>query len=306
MAILAENLVKLITPQPKGWRLDLEDELYHTDKSAVNFSSLKHIDKSNYAFAQSYWGKRKEATARMKFGTLAHLAILEGSKFKARYVVMPEFTGFTAKGEITTSANSKEVKEKKAKWLLEQPKDAIVVTEEEKEKLFNMIDSVLSNEKAVKLLSNGQPEIAGYWTDEETGINLRIKPDFLTFNVGILLDVKTCQDVRWEFFRKSIENYRYDIQMAMYNDGVKHITGIEPSHRAWLCIEADAPHEVRIHEVGAVYDEIGYFEYRRSLKKLKEAIDAGVFTQGNDEIMIGEPTYWFMKKYLQLGVISEQ
>lgn len=302
MAVLAESLQKLLTPNVTGWRENLPDEQYHKDKSAVNFSSLKHIDKSNFAFAQSYWGKQKPPTAAMKFGTLAHMAILEGEKFRSKYVVMPEFTGYTGDGKL--SANSKDAKDKRAKWIMEQPKGAIIVTEEEREKLFNMIDSVLSNEKAVQILSSGKPEIAGYWQDKKTGLNLRMKADFLSFDLGVLVDVKTCQDVRWEFFRKSVENYRYDIQIMMYNDGVKNITGKEPENRVWLVIESEAPHEVRLHEVGPEYEAIGEFEYRRSLDKLKSAIDKGEFLQGNDDILIAEPSFWFKRKYEQLGILN--
>jgi hypothetical protein len=304
MAITAEQLQKLITPQPKGWREELEDEQYHADKSAVNFSSLKHVDKSTFAFAKSYWGKPIEATKSMKFGTLAHMAILEGEKFRNKYVVMPEFASFDANGKPSDSKNTKYYKTEVANWVAKQSKDAIIVTEEEREKLFNMIDSVLSNEKAVKLLSDGKPEIAGYWTDQETGINLRMKADFLSFNLGVLVDVKTCQDVRWENFRKSVENYRYDIQIMMYNEGVKQITGKEPLHRAWLTIESEGAHEVRIHDVSPVYEEIGMFEYRRSLRKLKEAIDKNEFNQGSDEIIVGDPSFWFERKYLNLGVLK--
>ena len=144
------------------------------------------------------------------------------------------------KGEI--SANSKEAKQKRADWLAEQPSDAIIVTEDEREKLFAMIDSVLSNEKAANLLSNGEAEIKGYWIDKETGIPLRMMDDFLSFNLGVLADLKTCQDSRWEYFRKSVESYNYPLQIAMYNEGVKEITGIEPKARAWIAVENEGAH----------------------------------------------------------------
>ncbi len=305
MAITKEQLEAIIAPKDfkNEWR-DVPTEFYHADKTAVNFSSLKYMEKSEFSFAKSYWGKPKESTKPQKFGTLAHLAILEGAKFKARYVVQPEFTGLTAKGEITTSKNSTDVKNKIAQWTAEQQPGAIIVTEDEREKLFNMIDSVLSNEKAVKLLSNGKAEAIGYWKDPETGICLRMMDDFISFDLGILADVKTCQDSRFEFFRKSVESYNYSLQMAMYSEGVKHITGKEPDAKAWIAIESDGAHECRIHEVSSFYDDIGKFEYRRSLNKLKKAIDANHWPQGGDDIFVGEPTFFYLKKYISLGVID--
>ena len=306
MIIAAELLKKLLVPNPVGWVEGLDDESYHSDKSAVNFSSLKHADKSLYAFAKSYWGGGKRETDAMKFGKLAHMALLEGAKFKARYVVMPEFTGLTAKGEITTSKNATDVKNKIAAWTNAQSPDALIVTEDERTKLFNMIESVLSNEEASKLLSQGKPEIAGYWTDEETGLNLRFKPDFLAFGLGVLADVKTTPDIRWEMFRKSVENHRYDLQMMMYSEGVKNITKVEPEHRAWIAIESDGAHEVRVHEVNGIYQECGAFDFRRLLRKVKTAIDSGKFPQGLPREEVNEiPTTWYQKKYIDLGVLEE-
>lgn len=306
MAVTKEQLQLLLdtTNFKSGWRKEMPDEEYHRDKTAVNFSSLKLIEKSEFAFAKSYWGKPKEPTASMKFGSLAHIAMLEGAKFRERYVVMPEFVGYTQKGEPTTSKNSKDVQRQTQEWLAAQPANAIIVEQEERDKLFAMIESVLSNEKAVTLLQNGEAEIKGYWIDPVTGLPCRMMDDFLSFNLGILADLKTCADARWESFRKSVENYRYDLQMAMYAEGVKVITGKEPAAKAWIAVESDGAHECRIHEVSPYYDDIGKFEFRRCMDKLKKAIDEHSFKQGGDEIMVGEPSYWFLKKYIAMGVVD--
>lgn len=296
MIIESEKLIKLISPQSQGWR-DIKTEEYHADKSAVNFSSLKHMDKSPHAFAQSFWGKPKEPTKSMKFGTLAHMAILEGDKFKSRYQVMPEFVGRTLKGEITTSKNSKEVQAQIAEWTANLAPDAIIISQDERDDLFNMIESVLSNEKAVKLLSKGKPEAIGYWTDPETGINCRMMNDFLTFQADIWMDVKTTTDSRWEYFRKSVENLQYYLQTAMYLEGIKNITGKEVESAAWLAIESSAPYEVRIHEVSPIYREIGLMEFRRYMRELKICIDSKKFSQRGNIIEIGEPSGYFKQKY---------
>ena len=85
MALSIEQMQRIIAPPEfkNEWR-ELPTEDYHRDKSAVNFSSLKFIEKSEFHFAHAFWGKPKEPTPRMKFGTLAHMALLEGPKFKSR------------------------------------------------------------------------------------------------------------------------------------------------------------------------------------------------------------------------------
>ncbi len=283
------------------WReCPIED--YHNDKTAVNYSALKHMDKSRHAFARCFWGENKEPTDAMKFGSLAHKAILEGETFNKNYVVVPEFVGLTKDGRPSTQ--SAEAKQKRLDFLKDLPPTAIIVTEEERDKLFYMIDSIMSNKKAALLLSKGKSEVIGYWKDPSTGINMRMAADFISFDLGVLVDVKTCKDIRWDFFRKNVENYNYGLQMAFYSEGIKHITGKEPTSRAWIAIESEEPYECRIHEVSPIYDEIGRFEYRRLLDELKLAIDENDFSQKNEEIMIGEPSLWFKKKYEDLGILE--
>ena len=302
-----EKLKKLIDPSliTPGWR-EMPTETYHADKTAVNFSSLKHIEKSSHAFARSYWGKSKEKTDAMRFGSIAHLAILEGSKFKELVVVMPEFESRTAAGIKTDSKNTTYYKMQVEEWKAAQNKKAVIVSHDDMERILNMIESVMSNEAAVNLIKRGKPEVIGYWNDPKTGINLRLAGDLLSFDVEVLTDLKTCQDSRWELFRKNVEAHRYDLQMAMYREGIFHITGIRPQHGAWLAVESKEPYETRIHEVGAKYEAIGDFEFRRSIDKLKKSIDEESFSHGKEEIMIGEPTVWFERKYIELGVLNNE
>lgn len=288
------------------WNESMTDEMYHSDRRAVNSSSLKRMIKSPRAFYYTFFlGKDEEPTEAMKFGTLAHMALLQGSKFQEQYVVMPEIIGYTKAGLPTTSANALDVQEKKRAWLADQPPGAIITTAEDRDRLFAMIDSVLSHEQASKLLSKGKPEIAGYWRDPETGILLRIKPDFLPFDVSVALDVKTTQDCVWDEFRRSVESLRYDFQTMMYDEGIFQITGIRPEHRVWLTIESKAPYEVACYEVPPQYEATGRYEFRAQLRRLKECAMRNEWPQRQVEIEYGEMSPWFFKKYELKGAFHD-
>lgn len=290
------NLIFAEEGYKSHWNESISEEDYHADKTAVNSSSLKHAVKSPRAFYASYFiGSGKEPTPAMKFGTLAHMAILEGTKFKDRYVLVPDF------GDMRSKTN----REKKAEWLVEQPKGAVLCTAEERDSLFAMIDSMLSHEQAHKLLTDGKPEIAGYWRDKETGLRLRMKADFVSFNLNALIDVKTTQDTVWEEFRRSVERLRYDIQMMMYDDGVEQITGKRPDHRVWLAIESKMPFEVACFEVPPQYEATGKFEYRRALNTVAACARANNWPQRQAEIEYGEMSAWFYKQYELKGAFNE-
>lgn len=296
MKVDSEKLQKLITPIEYGWREMSTDE-YHNDKSAVNYSALKYMDKSEHAFAMAYWGDKKEANKAMKFGSIAHMAVLEGEKFKARYQVMPEFVGKTKTGEITTSKNSTDVKLQIAEWTAKLPQGSVIVTQEEQEDLLQAIESILSIDDAVKILQKGKPEVIGYWTDEETGINCRMMNDVLTFNFKVWLDFKTTQDSDWAMFRKSVENLHYDLQVAMYFEGIKNITGVEPQALYWLAAELKPPYEAKLHEISPIYLEIGRMKYRKYMRELRAAIDSKNFARRGNIVEMGEPSVYYKQKY---------
>lgn len=286
------------------WNELISNEDYHADKTAVNSSSLRRMVKSPKAFYSAFFlGNNDEPTEAMKFGTLAHMALLEGPKFREKYIVMPEFMEPTLDGKL--SPNSKAAKEKRAQWIADQPSDAVICSKDEQERLFGMIDSLLSHEKAFALLKNGKSELAGYWKDPETGIRCRMKGDFISFNLSALVDVKTTSDCVWEEFRKSVEKFRYDIQMAQYDDGIFHITGKRPEHRIWIAIESKPPYEVACHEVSPQYQATGMHEYKKALRKIKECVLTNKWPQSQSDIEYGDMSPWFYKKYELTEVFND-
>lgn len=280
-----------------GWQENMSDEVYHATKTAVGSSSLKMMIKSPHAFAAAMWGKPKEPTKAMRFGTLAHLAMLQGQLFRSRYVVQPEFESYDQKGNRSESKNTTYYKNKVAEWKASLPPDAIIVTEEERENLFCMIESVLSHPDASALIKGSKTEIAGFWQDEQTGINCKLKPDILSFDASILPDLKTTQDVSWESFRRSVESLRYDIQMAMYAEGVRRLTGRVPENQVWICVESKYPFETRVYELNDAYKKIGQHDFRYALNKIKECIAAKNFPQGQQVATMAEPSIWFERQY---------
>lgn len=277
------------------WQPDLSDVEYHADKSAVGSSSVRQMLRSPKAFLHSFLNG-SEPTDPMKFGTLAHMAILEGDKFRERYVVMPEFVGYTKTGERTTNPNATDIKIQKAQWLESVGPDAVIVTTEERDHLFGMIESVVNHKDAFALLKDGKTEISGYYRDPETGIKCKIRPDFLGFNLGVLADVKTTTDCDMSAFSKSIGNLQYHVQMAMYCEGASIISGKKIEFPAYIAIEKKAPYEVEVYVADEAMMEIGTMEYHKALRALRKAIDTDTWTRPSGLKNIGLP-HWFIQNY---------
>jgi hypothetical protein len=281
------------------WVYDLDPEVYHADKTAVNSSSLKTILQSPWGFKRLFIdGHGKEPTDSMKFGTLAHMAILEGSKFRERYVIQPkEFWGTTKEGKPTNSPNAHSVQEAKAEWLAEHA-ERVIVTQDNYDKLMWMLDSFLANSDAVEILKEGATEVSGYYADPKTGIRCRFRPDFLAFNLGAQADVKTVPTANIDWFRRNrVEDkeFMYCFQMSMYQEGGGIITRKPIEYPVWILIENEEPHECVVVPMEEVYQEVGAKRYRASLDKLDECIKAKNFPR-RPSMSSMHASDWFMKE----------
>jgi len=76
------------------------------------------------------------------------------------------------------------------------------------------------------LLSSGVSEASIFWTDSDTGLVCRARPDWLqrsTPKTATVLDIKTIADLSPESVAKSIANYGYHRQQAHYSNGVESL-----------------------------------------------------------------------------------
>lgn len=276
------------------WVEDMEDEQYHDDKTAVGSTSVRLMLQSPKAFYWGYFlGFEKEETKDMKLGKLIHMALLEGSKFKERYVVMPIFRGKTGKGEWTTNANCADVKNQRRKWIDEQRPDAVITTEEERIKIIGIIESVMAHPDSGLLINNARPEISGYYRDPETGIRCKIRIDLLTKNLKIMADLKSARSAEWRQFGVSAYKLRYDLQLAMYSIGCKEISGVEPDMTPTMVVEKVWPYESAIYLFEK--EDLGQamLDYRRALSRLDLCIKENKWPQRQEQAQrIYTPKYF--------------
>ncbi len=209
--------------------IDGEDsDEYHADHTAVGSSKLRQILKSPAAFL----AKPPESQAdHFNFGSMFHMALLEPEKFYKTYIILPDF------GDLRSPKNRKE----RDDWKAVLPPGTETYSEDEFRRMEGMLTSVTKHRDASILLKTGMAEVSGYYRDPETGIKCKIKPDFLNLDLMAMIDVKTTQDCSAEEFAKTIWKYRYDIQMAMYCDGVQHLTKRPVHFPIFMVVEKNYP-----------------------------------------------------------------
>lgn len=121
----------------------------------------------------------------------------------------------------------------------------------------------LSRNEFVKKLLKGEKEKPFFWADEMTGEECKCRVDCLT-EVGenlIIVDLKSTDNAETEAFMRSAIKYGYDLQSAMYSDGVKVNTGREPLF-VFIAIEKKPPYAINILQSDKLLVRRGYDIFR--------------------------------------------
>lgn len=220
-------------------------DAYHADHSAVSKSMLWTFRKRVSAYHREYvLGEKppRKATEEMSIGDLAHAAILEPHRLETDYVAYPASVLAKNGAASTTAAKEfREANELAGRTVLKQQQ-------------FDTVATVVESVRAAVgdwFKVPAKVEHAIYWTDPETGIRCKCRPDwFLPAEAPFVLDPKTTGDVTPDAFRHSCEKWGYWLQDDHYSDGVEALTGHRPMF-LFVVVETEWPWQCAVYELSA-------------------------------------------------------
>lgn len=120
----------------------------------------------------------------------------------------------------------------------------------------------------------GLAETSIFWTDRETGVRCKIRPDYhitpcKDFPHGLIVDGKTTEDASAEGFAKSAWGWDMHIQAAFYGDGFQQAYKTKEAPLfLWLAQEKAPPYATAYHSAPADLVAYGRKLYRPMLKLL--------------------------------------
>jgi hypothetical protein len=303
--------------------LAMPSDDYHANQSLGHSALLKLL--RSPAHYREYVTTTHEPTAAMAFGTALHAAVLEPDVFGSEYAVFDETL---LDGALQTIDDYKVAAEalavKVGKMRKDEIKAAIKAADVESRFKFREDEiarlyggkTILSAEQmtaiqsiqvniskhagAARRLANGASEMSGFWVDSETGVQCKIRPDWLAMDeageIVAILDVKTTKDSSIGGFGKSVANLGYDVQAAYYTDGLREIIGKEVPF-LFLAVESDSPHNVALYRADPEMLEVGRKKYRAGLMLMKWCQESGQwpgYQPGGEEELISLPA-WAVK-----------
>ena len=229
---------------------------------AISRSQLFKLRESPEKF-KYYMDNPEPATPALVFGQLLHALALQPETVDEQFAVAPICDRRTTVG--------------KKLWaeFEEQAESKTIVTADMIEQAVAMRDKLMSNDY-VKQLLNGEREKPFFWTDELTGEECKCRTDCITNinGIDIIVDLKTAESADTDTFMRHAIKYGYNLQAAMYGEGVKANTGKEHAF-VFIVIEKKAPYAINILQADKAFVLHGFDMFRELIGTYHECKKTG-------------------------------
>jgi hypothetical protein len=241
---------------------DITSEQYH-GSDGVSRSQLLDMNTSPF----HYWYKHVSGAAEpfkttndMAIGSALHTLVLEPHLFNKQFAITPTCDRRTKEGKSTYN-NFLLLSE--GKTLLSEDDYFIVRT---------MAINVMNDELAGKLLGNAANkfEQSIYWTDANTGLQFKARPDVWRNNA--ILDLKTTKNASFHAFRSSAIQYGYYLQAAMCKLAVESI-GESYGDFVIIAVEKTAPFALGLYTISEDAINYGLAQFKRLSQDLAACIN---------------------------------
>lgn len=222
---------------------------------AVNWTALKHLRES--ALAYRHWRVNKPGdTTALALGRITHALVFEPETFERDYAIWDggrragkEWDAFRADHEGRT-----------------------ILKPDELDAAAAMADAVRRHPLVQPYLDGGLFEQILQWTDADTGLHCKARPDWLLPRSRVLLDLKTARTIDGRQFGNAAARYGYHCQLAHYAAGVGAALGWMPEAVKLVAVKKDPPHDVAVFHVADDALFAGSTEVRELLAKLQAHI----------------------------------
>ncbi|WP_087587690.1 PD-(D/E)XK nuclease-like domain-containing protein [Prescottella equi] len=190
-----------------GVYADIPDSVYHSDRGSLSSSGArKLLPPSCPAIFRYEQDHPRESTTAFDLGHAAHTLVLG---YGAEIV------------EVKAGAWSTKAAKEAREQAYAEGKTPLL--SKEVAQVHGMAAALKAHPLAAALFADGEPERSMYWRDDETGVMLRMRPDWLpNQSTGrlIVTDYKTSVDSNPDVFGKSAANFCYHQQAAWYLEGL--------------------------------------------------------------------------------------
>lgn len=278
-----------------GIHTDISIEDYHANRTHFSSTSLKIAKKS---LKQFDWWRRglldQERKSHFDFGNAFELALLDSKGFSEKVAIMKDSEwvqdALTVDPSLQKPRSSKTYQDA-CKEFHSKNKGLYIINDKGKESFETiqaMLESCYADKVIQGLIKNTEYQVSLFWTDEQTGLNLKTRPDICKRKKNIVVNVKTTEDGSPKGFSKEIVNYDYPMQAAHEITGCLEMGVIDTiDNYFWLVCEKVAPYNATIYEfaqddIRVCMDELQW-TYEKIAKAEKQKLYPGYSDMADNE-----------------------
>lgn len=261
----------------------IDDETYHRGSPGVSKSGLWTIHTKTPAHYQ--FGERKDSEA-FSMGSAVHCAILEPERFEEAHVRGPDDRrGNKWKDAMEYAASI----------------GASCLTSSQYDEALLIREAAHLHPMIRKLTTGAKIETAAFAHDDETGAIVKCKPDIFNPALNVLADLKSSDNAGKEAFAKSITNYGYHVQEAMYADVWQQAGQPAPDGFVFIVIEKSAPFLVAVYEIEPRLVADGFEIYRSALRTYAACDKANAWPGYSQKVeRIDAPDWYYRQQEMKV------
>ncbi|MGV9756987.1 PD-(D/E)XK nuclease-like domain-containing protein [Streptomyces tricolor] len=246
-------------------RDDLTAEQYHADRTSISSSGLRALLPPGCPAQFKYdRDNPRPPKKEFDFGHVSHKLVLgEGSQVEI--VEYPDWRTLDARDQRDAA----------------HAEGRIPILSKDYEVAEAMADAVRRHPIAGPLFQpgTGRAELSIFWTDQETGVRCRIRPDWLKELPGLALcaDYKSCRDANPEAVSRAIRDYSYHQQDALYVDGIW--AALDPTDVRMIFVfqSKTPPYLITVRELAQQDRDIGRARNQHALRLYADCERTGIW-----------------------------
>ena len=248
---------------------------YHGRKTHLSSTDVRTHKKNKKQFKYSLTHDLIKQTKAMADGTAVHAFFLERDKFDTDFVIKP----------ADMRLNTKVGKE----WALEH-QSKIIIDSELGNNLYEMEKSFMDSPARLIYDKQGQSELSYFWDDLGL-VKGKCRPDWISNDGNIVVDIKTTTDASPKGFQKSIANWGYHLQLGWYIRGLQKL-GLPAKEFIFIAIEKTPPFSVGVYRANKEMITYANDEINNLVYDIDESLKSDDFPDYTPEIMdLGLPNW---------------
>ena len=258
----------------------ISNPVYHGRKTHLSSTNIRTFKKNKKQFEYSLSHDLVKQTKAMVDGSAIHAFLLERAVFDSDFAIKP----------ADMRLNTKEGK----KWAIDN-KNKIIIDFDLGSNLFEIEKSVLNSPAKLIYDIKGQTELSYFWDDLGL-VKGKCRPDWISDDGNIVVDIKTTTDASPKGFQKSIANWGYHLQLGWYIRGLRKL-GLPAKEFIFIAIEKTPPFSVGVYRANKEMITYANDEINNLVYDIDESLKSDDFPDYTPEILdLGLPNWMINPK----------